>query len=90
MNDSEILPPFGRLNDIEKGFSQKIAMAIAPKFAQNQNLKYSVFLLHSRLLALSCTCTLVLALGCVELVADVQRVRVLGGVEVLAQGLQVT
>ena len=39
-----------------------------------ENLKYSVFLLHSSLLALSCTCTLVLALGLVELVADVQRI----------------
>ena len=47
MNASEIfrtessttrLPPFGRLNDIEKGFSLKIAMAIAPKFGQNLKL----------------------------------------------------
>ena len=46
--------------------------------------------LHTCLLAFTCTLTHVLALGGVELVADVQRVRVLGGVEVLAQGLQVT
>ena len=31
----EILPPFGRLNDIEKGFSLKIAIVIAPKLGQN-------------------------------------------------------
>ena len=40
MNASEILPPFGRLNDIEKGFSLKIAMAIAPKFSQNQKTSF--------------------------------------------------
>ena len=35
VNVAEILPPFGRLNDIEKGFSLKIAMAITPKLRQN-------------------------------------------------------
>ena len=33
MNDSEILPPFGRLNDIEKGLLQKILSY--PKIVQN-------------------------------------------------------
>ena len=43
--------------------------------------------LHTCLLAFTRSCTLVLALGGVELVADVQRVRVLGGVEVLVPSL---
>lgn len=30
-----VIPPFGRLNDIEKGFSLKIAIVIAPKFGLN-------------------------------------------------------
>jgi hypothetical protein len=35
VNAPEILPPFGRLNDIEKGFSLKISIVISPKFGQN-------------------------------------------------------
>ena len=36
----------------------------------DENLKYSVFLLHSRLLAIACTSTFVLALGLVEYIAQ--------------------
>ena len=40
VNASEILPPFGRLNDIEKGFLLKIAIVIALKLGQNQSLRF--------------------------------------------------
>ena len=38
VNAFEILPPFGRLNDTENGFSLKTAIVIAPKFGQNQKV----------------------------------------------------
>jgi len=31
----EILPPFGRLNDMRGGFQTKIAIKVAPKLTQN-------------------------------------------------------
>ena len=44
-------------------------------------------MLHSRLLACTGTCTLVLAPSLVELVSDVQRIGILRVVEVLMDGL---
>ena len=37
MDASEILPPFGRLNDMRGGFQSKIVIKVAPKLTQSQN-----------------------------------------------------